>query len=69
MKSVLAINSPKYRYGAAEAILLCLFKAQEESHSLELLMESSWLLSIHNFADELKIPIYITGKLSEIKFN
>ena len=63
MKSVLVFNAPKYRISAAESILLCLLKAREESFSLELLMESSWPLTIHNFADELKIPIYFTGKV------
>lgn len=63
MKSILVFNAPKYRISAAESILLCLLKAREESFSLELLMESSWPLTIHNFADELKIPIYFTGKV------
>ena len=61
MKSILAFNSPKYRFGAQEAILLSMLKATEEQHSLEYLMESSWPLTIHNVANELKIPIYFTG--------
>ena len=61
MKSVMVFNSPNYRSGASEAVLLSLLKAREETHSLELLMESSWPLTIHNFADQLKIPIYFTG--------
>ena len=63
MKSLMSFNSPQYRFGSSEAILLCLLKAREEAHSLDLLMESSWLLTIQNFADQLKIPIYITGKV------
>ena len=58
MKSILAFNSPGYRIGAAESIMLTVLKAREESHSLELLMESSWPLTIRNFANELKIPIF-----------
>ena len=61
LKAVLTFNSPRYRMGAAEAILLCLMKSREESRSLELLLESCWLLSIKNFAENLNIPIFITG--------
>ena len=64
MKSVLVFNSPKYRMGATESVLLSILKAREESYSLELLMESSWPLTIHNFATELRIPIYFTGKVA-----
>ena len=63
MKSVMVFNSPRFRTGAHEAILLAILKACEESRSLELLLESSWLLSIKNFAENLKIPIYVTGKI------
>ena len=63
MKSVCVFNSPKYRMGPTESILMSLLKAREDSNSLELLMESSWPLTIHNFARELKIPIYLTGKV------
>ena len=64
MKSVMVFNSPRFRTGANEAILLCMIKAREESRSLELLLESSWLLSIKNFAENLQIPIYLTGKIN-----
>ena len=63
MKAACVLNSPKFRTGANEAILLALMKACEESRSLELLFESSWLLSIKHFADNLKIPIFLTGML------
>lgn len=61
MKSIVAFNAPGYRFGASEAILLSLLKAREEFQSLELLMESSWPLTIHNFAEQLNIPIFFTG--------
>ena len=61
MKAALVFNSPRYRTGVNEAILLALMLAREESRSLELLLESSWLLSIKHFADNLKIPIFVTG--------
>ena len=64
MKSVMVFNSPRFRTGAKEAILMAILKAREESRSLELLLESSWLLSIKNFAENLKIPIYLTGKIA-----
>ena len=67
MKSVMVFNSPRFRTGANEAILLSLLKACEESRSLELLLESSWLLSIKNFAENLKIPIYLTGMIDLCK--
>ena len=61
LKSVLAFNCPKYRIGPNESILLSYIKATEENVSLELLFESSWLLTIHNYSKMLNIPIYITG--------
>ena len=63
MKASLVFNSPKYRNGSNEAVLLALMIAREESRSLELLLESSWLLSIKNFAENLKIPIFLTGTI------
>ena len=62
LKAVLAFNCPKFRIGPHESILLAYAKATEESVSLELLFESSWLLTVQNFAKILKIPIYITGR-------
>ena len=70
LKAVLAFNCPKYRIGPHESVLLAYTKATEESVSLDLLFESSWLLTIQNFAKILNIPIYITGidhKLSSDK--
>ena len=61
LKSVLAFNSPHFRIGANESVLLAYMKATEESISLELLFESSWLQSILHYAKMLKIPIFITG--------
>ena len=66
MKAALVFNSPKYRTGANEAILLALMKAREESRSLELLLESSWLLTIKNFTDNLNIPIFLTGNIDKL---
>jgi len=66
MKAALVFNSPKFRTGANEAILLAMMKAREESRSLELLLESSWLLTIKHFADNLKIPVFMTGKIKKI---
>ena len=62
LKSVLAFNSPNYRIGANESVLLTYMKTTEESVSLELLFESSWLQTILHYAKMLKIPIYITGR-------
>ena len=63
LKSVLALNCPRYRIGPNESILLTYMKATEEGVSLELLFESSWLLTIQNYAKILNIPLYIIGKI------
>ena len=62
LKSILAMNSPQYRIGPNESVLLTYMKATEESVSLELLFESSWLQTILHYAKMLNIPIFITGR-------
>ena len=61
LKLVLCFNSPKFSISSNESILLALAKCCEDQVSLQLLMESSWPMLVHEFAKVLNKSLFLTG--------